>query len=543
MKIRFALCALLAAAALANPPRPKLVVVISVDQLSVELLQRWGGDLTGGLARLQKEGVSFARAYHAHGIPKTAPGHSVLLSGRHPSRTGITENRWVDRATGKPVDAVADPQVHTFGKDKEVGSGPANFKGSTLGGWLRAQIPGTRSFSIAGKDRAAILMAGPKADGVFWFENNMGFTTSTAYASGLPPWLERHDAKLMKHYRRDAFWWTPVAPIPPGRVKPGHWVVGGKELTGRLPIRVKGPGMPLDAGFWNRFKQSPFWDEAILDAALTLLDAEKLGKGPGSDLLTVGLSSTDYIGHAFGTAGEEMYDQLRRLDLSLGAFMAKVRTRAPGAWFVLTSDHGAADFPERLAEAGIPAKRRDSDTWLEAVRAQLRLRFKVEGDPLRKGSWAGQLYINDRVMGAVGATRADMLKAVAEAVKTLPDVVEAATGPELEALRVAPETSPEALSIREQLSLSYVPFRSGDILVAFKPHITWDGPPLEQVAGHGAPYDYDRRVPLFFLGPWKPARHDEPVRTVDIAATLADQLGLRPDAAIDGRPLVLNVGK
>ena len=535
MKIRSAVCALLTAAALASPPRPKLVVVISVDQFSADLLQRWGGDFKGGLARLQKEGVSFTSAYHAHGIPKTAPGHAALLSGRHPANTGITENRWLDRATGKMMESVDDPLVHTFGKERAVGSGPAHFKGSTLGGWLKAQIPGSRSFSIAGKDRAAILMAGPKADGVFWFENNVGFTTSTAYASGLPPWLERHDAKLMSHYRRAAFGWRPVAPIPPGRVKPGHWVVGGREVTGRLPIRVNAPGMPLDAAFWNRLKQSPFWDEAILDAALTLLDAEKLGRGPAPDLLTVGLSSTDYIGHAFGNAGEEMYDQLRRLDLRLGAFMTKIRTKVPDAWIVLTSDHGAEDFPERLAESGVSAKRMDSKNWLEGLREKLRKRFKVEGDPLRKGSWAGQLYVNDRVMGAVGATRADMLKAVAEEVKTLPDVVEAVRG--------APEPSPEALSLREQLALSYVPFRSGDVLVAFKPHIVWDGPPLEQVAGHGAPYDYDRRVPLFFLGPWKPARRDEPVRTVDIAATLADQLGLRPDAPIDGKPLVLKVGK
>lgn len=543
MKIRPALCALLTAAALANPPRPKLVVVISVDQLSADLVRRWGGDWKGGLGRLQREGVAFTSAYHAHGIPKTAPGHSVLLSGRHPAHTGITENRWLDRATGKLVESVEDPQVRTFGKENGGGSGPVNFKGSTLGGWLKAQIPGSRSFSISGKDRAAILMAGPKADGVFWFERNVGFTTSSAYASGLPPWLERHDAKLMGHYRNDAFWWRPIAPVPPGRVKPGHWVAGGREVTGRLPIQVNAPGKPLDAEFWNRLMQSPFWDEAIFDAALTLLDAEKLGKGPAPDLLTVGLSSTDYIGHAYGNAGEEMYDQLRRLDLRLGDFMAKIRAKVPGAWIVLTSDHGAEDFPERLAESGVPAQRLDSKSWLEQVREKLRKRFKVEGDPLRKGSWAGQLYVNDRVMGAVGATRADMLKAVAEEVKTLPDVVEATTGPELEAMRVAPETSPESLSIREQLSLSYVPIRSGDIVVAFKPHIVWDGPPLEQVAGHGAPYEYDRRVPLYFLGPWKPARHDEPVRTVDIAATLAEQLGLRPDAPIDGKPLVLKVGK
>lgn len=543
MKIPSAVCFLLATSVWANPPRPKLVVVISVDQLSAELMQRWGRDFTGGLARLQKEGVAFTRAYHAHGLPKTAPGHSVLLSGRHPSHTGIAGNVWLDRATGGIVESVEDPKAQVFGKYKARGAGPAQFVGSTLGGWLKAQVAGSRSFSVAGKDRAAILMAGPKADGVYWFEDGVGFTTSTAYATGVPAWLKGHDQTLMEHLRRDSFWWGVSSPIPAGRTISGHWDLDGSLLTGKLPIQVNGLGMPLDQGFWTRFKDSPFWDEAIMDAAEGLMAAEHLGAGASTDLLTVGLSATDYIGHAYGNSGEEMYDQLRRLDLRLGAFIKKVRQRAPGAWVILTADHGGEDFPERLADQGYQAKRLRTKPWLDELRKRLQEKFQVTGDPLRPGSTSIQLYLNDAIMGAVGATRPDMLKAVAEVVKTMPDVVDAATGPELEGLRVAPETSPEALTLREQLSLSYVPVRSGDIIVAFKPHRVWDGPPKEHPVNHGAPYDYDRRVPLFFLGPWKAQRRNEPVRTVDLAATLTAELGIKPGETIDGRPLNLKTGK
>ena len=72
----------------ATPVRPKLVVLIAVDQFSAELMQTYGPELTGGLARLRREGVFFTEAYHDHGFTETGPGHSVLLSGRFPAHTG-----------------------------------------------------------------------------------------------------------------------------------------------------------------------------------------------------------------------------------------------------------------------------------------------------------------------------------------------------------------------------------------------------------------------------------------------------------------------
>lgn len=524
-------------------PRPKLVVVISVDQLSADLMQRWSGTWRGGLASLQKDGVDFAEAYHAHGIPKTAPGHAVLLSGRHPARTGIAGNNWLDRESLRSVESVEDPAARTLGKAEGPGSGPRHFRGSTLGEWLKAQVPGSRSYAVAGKARAAILMAGAKADGVYWFEPKVGFTTSTAYAPALPDWLVRHDAALLRRLKGDSLWWSPLAPIPQGQAQTGSWRVGNRTLTGRLPLLINGAGMPLDGDFWDRLKESPYLDEATLDAALALVETQRLGRGPATDLLAVGLSATDFVGHTFGNAGEEMVDQLRRLDQWLGAFLAKVRAQVPGAWFVLTADHGAEDFPERLESQGFPAKRLAAQPWLDTLRARLRQQFQVEGDPLRAGSTPSSLYPNDRVLSNVGATRADMLKAVAEVVKGMPEVVDAVTGPELTALLGEPETSPDVLSMRAQLALSYVPFRSGDILVAFPPHRVWDGPPDEPAASHGAPYDYDRRVPLIFCGPWRPERRAGAVRTVDLAATLAEQLGLMPDAPLDGKPLPLRKRK
>ncbi|MFZ5625595.1 MAG: alkaline phosphatase family protein, partial [Gemmatimonadota bacterium] len=103
----FTLLRLVLAALPANAPatpaaaaRPSLLVVITVDQLAADHVDRFGGQFTGGLARLLAGGAVFSRAGHDHAITETAPGHATLLSGRYPRSTGITANLF----------GVADPE-------------------------------------------------------------------------------------------------------------------------------------------------------------------------------------------------------------------------------------------------------------------------------------------------------------------------------------------------------------------------------------------------------------------------------------------------
>jgi hypothetical protein len=180
--------------------RPKLVVAIAVDQLSAELMQTYGPELTGGLARLMREGAYFTEAYHDHGFTETGPGHSVLLSGRFPAHTGIIENSWYDRGVGRVVYCVQDPASHALHLPAQASSSNVRFLGETLGDWLQAQVPGSRAFSVSGKDRAAILMAGRKPTAAYWFTGAAGFTSSSVYAERLPEWLARFDAGLNQRF-------------------------------------------------------------------------------------------------------------------------------------------------------------------------------------------------------------------------------------------------------------------------------------------------------------------------------------------------------
>ncbi|HEX9082683.1 MAG TPA: alkaline phosphatase family protein [Holophagaceae bacterium] len=530
-------CLLPALLGASAPARPKLVVVISIDQCSAELIQTYGPELTGGLHDLLTTGVQFTEAYQDHGFTETGPGHSVLLSGRFPAHTGIVENSWFDRSTGKTTYCVSDPSVRALDPDTSHPSSNASFLGETLGDWLQAQVPGSRAFSISGKDRAAILMAGRHPSGVFWFVGPAGFSSSTAYLPQLPPWLARFDQGLHERFATQSWLWRKLPETPEGRV--AHWTFGQTVVrNGALPRLIQGASMPLDKSFTTRFDKSPFLDAVTEEGAEALVRGEHLGHGPATDLLTVSFSATDYIGHNYGNLGTEMRDQLHRLDHTLGRFLTFLKAQDPHVWVVLSADHGGMDAVEALQAEGFPARRVDQAPFLGALNAALKAHFKVAADLLSSPPEPTMLYLDPAAVKAAGLAPEAVLEAAKSWLKARPEVADAFTATDLAAVDPAATGSPRDSRLDVLMRRSFLAGRSGDLLVAFKPFTLFGEPPKEYLAGHGSPWAYDRRVPLIFWGPWKGGLRAEPVRTVDLAPTLAEELGLKP-GPVDGKVLDL----
>jgi hypothetical protein len=74
------------------------------------------------------------------------------------------------------------------------------------------------------------------------------------------------------------------------------------------------------------------------------------------------------------------------------------------------------------------------------------------------------------------------------------------------------------------------------LVVTPKPYVYWQG---VNYATHGSPNDADARVPMLFMGPGfaRGKRVTRPVRTVDIAPTLARRIGVAPLERVDGTVL------
>jgi predicted AlkP superfamily pyrophosphatase or phosphodiesterase len=534
---------ILAVTLAAAPPHiarhPRLVVVISVDQLSESLAKRYESTWPGGLGRLLREGAWFEDAYHDHAFTETGPGHSVLMSGRTPGHTGIIENGWFDRESGHTTYCVADTNVKLL---EQKGTGASNrlFLGDTLGDWLQAQVAGSRAFSISGKDRAAILMAGRRPTAVFWFGGPQGFTTSTTYAAALPGWMKTFDADFKQRIHNDDWTWTPLRNyVGESRQQTLIAQDGARIPNGVFPRLVHTVGMPLDESFSERFKASPFLDQVTLEAAEALVSGEHLGHGSGVDLLTLSLSATDYVGHAFGSGSMEMQDNLQRLDRRLGSFLDKLRREVPELWVVLTADHGGLDVPEGLQAVGFPAGRLDGRAWVADLNKRLMAKLQIEKSPIHRESEANQLYLDYKVLEAAKLDPIQVAQTITEILKASPEVQFSATREDLLKAMDPSVSDPLTTSFLTRLRNSFHPQRSGDVLVVFKPMVITRKAEAYHMTVHGSPYDYDRRVPLVFWGPWKGEHRRDPVRIIDLAPTLARELGLASSPDVDGKPLNL----
>jgi predicted AlkP superfamily pyrophosphatase or phosphodiesterase len=105
---------------------PRLIVVVSVDQLCEDYLLRFADNFSddGMMRRIAAEGAHYRECHHRHAFTVTAPGHSVQLTGAYPQTNGIVGNDWFDRYSGKGVYCVADPEVQVLGTTSDRGMSP-----------------------------------------------------------------------------------------------------------------------------------------------------------------------------------------------------------------------------------------------------------------------------------------------------------------------------------------------------------------------------------------------------------------------------------
>jgi predicted AlkP superfamily pyrophosphatase or phosphodiesterase len=420
---------------------------------------------------------------------------------------------------------------------------PVNMVATTYGDWLKAVSPKSRVFGVSGKDRGAITMSGHQADGAFWYQPGFGFTTFVREgqtAEGRLKPVAAFNARLAADLKKHPFTWDyDKASAKRCKTLEADYETGGRAWRSALPI----PAATDEAGKQRDLYASPYTDQVTLELAQNLRETYGLGDGPQVDVLTVSLSATDFIGHRYGTRGPEMCDQITRLDDRLGAFLNSLDKVKGGVLVVLTADHGAGDFAERLHDEGYGTERVIGKPWVAKLNAQLRSDLGLSWDPLIADGGIDQIYVvgPDRKAPSL-ADRARVTAAAVALINKDPAVAEAFDSNVLLTMAAAPaDASPEELSVAERLRRSAYPGRVGDILIAFRPNRVPATAGATYVSTHGSPWDYDRRVPILFW--WKGATPHErvlPLDTVDIAPTLAAVTGVKPPTDLDGvcRPLV-----
>lgn len=517
----------------AGPPR--LVVVLIVDQMRADYLARFRSQFDGGLAWLVENGVVFSDAHHDHAATSTSPGHATLATGFFPSRHGIVGNDYCNRQTGRPAYSFADSTSEILGYPDAAGRSPRNLLRDGLADWVRAESPASRIFAVAIKDRAAIPLGGRRPDGAYWYQSTTGnFVTSSYYRTDYPAWVAAFNASdRAERYYGGA--WRKLLPDSAYRLsREDDFAAESDSMSRTFPHRfavgVRGP----DRQYYAQLPETPFGDELTLAFAAELLIEESLGRDEHPDLLFIGLSSADYIGHAYGPYSQEVQDYYLRLDQMLADFFARLgQTVPPGeTLIVLSADHGVMVMPEQLSRSGVEAGRTDPRPIRADVRRLLETAVEL-GDVdvvprLREASgWCfdfGNASVSE-------ARKAALRRRLADSMQARGDLEVVYTYDEL-------ESGSGHGALFEKFIHSFHPDRSGDLVYAPREHYLVTT--IATRTSHGSPYEYDTHVPLVFAGAMlRPKRVDGIVRTVDLAPTLATLLGIPTPADLDGRDLGL----
>src|SRR6202047_93859 len=153
------LCSILSAFASAYNARPKLVVVIVIDQFRGDYLERYRDQFgEGGFRVFLDRGAYFTDCNYDYANTRTAPGHATLFTGSYTSGHGIVANEWWDPAKKKRASSVADDTTKLVGVGagkNGPGASPHNLMSDTLGDELKLATGGkARGFAISLQERA-----------------------------------------------------------------------------------------------------------------------------------------------------------------------------------------------------------------------------------------------------------------------------------------------------------------------------------------------------------------------------------------------------
>jgi predicted AlkP superfamily pyrophosphatase or phosphodiesterase len=529
--------------------KPKLVVILVIDQFRGDYLDRYRDDLktANGFNLFLKRGAYFSACYFDYANTKTAPGHATIGTGAYTDGHGIGGNEWWDlsRNSDRVISSVEDERYRLVGNfddlpallpppapapnDPRIGSSPINLRATTIGDEVRLATQGrAKLYGISLKDRAAILPSGQSANGAFWIDNASGrFVTSTYYMPKLPDWATKFNKGP------------------------------------RIAQAVKEAGLDETTQFYALVGRTPAANSYELDFAKALIEGEEMGQHDVTDVLTVSLSANDISGHQLGPDSDAQRAMVVGLDRDLDSFFSYLDKKIglANVMIALTADHGVAPIPSEAAKLGIASARLNLEDFTAAIDATLNARFlpgkKVEYFmPTQELPY---LALNAKAFGHVSEREAEqaVLDAIPAAIRKLGapplppnnDRTPEATR-KYQERRVDADPSLYFTRSRVDLADGKVPDTEFGRRIAhsYTEHGGWyvmivpTAYQMEYLNGiqttHYSPWSYDRHVPLGFFGEeFVPGLYREPAAPVDIAPTFASILGVNAPSASIGRIL------
>ena len=504
--------------------KPKLVVAVVVDQMRYDFLENLSYRFSeNGFNRLINEGYNCKNNFYNYVPTVTGPGHSSVSTGSTPMTHGIVGNNWYDREKNKSIYCTDDSNYdHIGGDDYSGNKSPKNLLVETFADINKDYNPDAKTISVGIKDRGSILMGGKNADAAYWYygKEKAQWITSTYYMQKLPSWVENFNMEdNLEKYLEE---WVPLYDISTYdnyEIDNNNFekLFKGKDDSA-FPYDTKSLMKHNDC--FDMIKETPYGNQMTTDFAIEAIINEDLGKRGVTDVITIGYSSTDYVGHSFGVASVETQDTYIRLDKEIEKLLLFLDNELGENQYTLflTGDHGVLEIPAFLTNSGIDAKAVSENELALNVVTQLKKVFGVEVKDLISNVDNSQIYLNDTGISSLGLEKNKVMNEIIKILKSFDFISNAYSSDYI-------INSKNLDGYEKLIQNGFHEKRSGDIALILEPNVIfYDG----KGTTHGSGYNYDTHVPLIFFGLGIKNGETEKITEIpDIAPTISKLLGQR----------------
>ncbi|MFL2620889.1 MAG: alkaline phosphatase PafA [Flavobacteriaceae bacterium] len=503
--------------------KPKLVVAIVVDQMRYDFLENLSNRFTeNGFKRLIDYGYNCKNNYFNYVPTVTGPGHSSISTGSTPMTHGVVGNNWYDREKKESIYCANDSDYRHIGGDAYSGNkSPNNLLVDTFADVNKlSNNNDSKTISVAIKDRGSILMGGKTADAAYWYygKERAQWITSNYYMNELPDWVNNfNNEDNLEKYLEDWVTFEEITNYDNYEIDDNNYE---KQFKGKdnsaFPYSIKSLMKHNDC--FDMIKETPYGNSMTTDFAIEAIINENLGKSGFTDVLTIGYSSTDYVGHNFGVASVETQDVYIRLDREIAKLLSFLDKEIGENQYTLflTGDHGVLEIPAFLSDSGVNATAISKEDLTEKALRKLYNVFAIEDEKFIVNVENNQIYLNDERIRELNLDKNIIIDELVEILQSFDFITNAYSAEFI--------LNSQNLSGYEKLIQNgFHKERSGDIAFILKPNVIFHD---RKGTTHGSGYNYDTHVPLIFYGNGiKNGETLDYTEIPDIAPTISELLG------------------
>lgn len=499
---------------------PKLVIGITIDQLRgdyLELFQKTFSEK--GFKRLLNEGLVYQNMTFDFPNINEASSIATIYTGTLPSHHGITNSKIYLPDRGMEVSVFHDDKfLGNYTNDK---LSPARLSVGTITDELKNASKGKSDiYTFAPYSFQAIISAGHFGDGAYWVEDYTGKWATSTYYKDLYWTVDQDNKRSAFSNQAASFTWQPLLSSDRYNTFP----YGD-------PSRMFSHQFAQHTNPYPYLKQSPFVNENITKAAVTLLQKNDMGKRVSPDFLAVTYYAGDYSPASQGDYSFEVQDIYVRLDREIATLLDNVdKTVGLNNVLVFVASTGYYDsstrYPENLkvAPGTFYPKRCEAllNMYLMAIYGKEQWIEKYHNQ---------QIYLNRKLIENKGINLEDIQNKAAEFVVQFTGVQDAVTSLQLLKGNVAPDMRIYRNVLNKE--------QAGDIFVEIQPgyQIVY-----EENNGNQSSPKIHRGVavasPVMFLGSGiRPEKIRRTIKATQIAPTICRILRIRSPNAAEDEPL------